>query len=127
MQHGLQDVLILIQGVHQDLPTSPPANQPVYIAPGPAGAAGGATGNGGTEPALSTPGTEADKLRQIYKSAGEAQNHVYGEGLPGAKPPDFTKLPATPGAATPPVAPAPGAGARKANQDAGAPAGGRDQ
>jgi hypothetical protein len=34
-------------------------------------------------------GTEADKLRAHYKAVGDAQNHKFGEGLPGSKPPDF--------------------------------------
>src|SRR5215467_13097699 len=35
LMHGLEDVLILVQGVHQDIPDTPPNNQPVYIAPPP--------------------------------------------------------------------------------------------
>ena len=36
LQHGLlEDVLILIQAVHQEVPDTPQANQPVYIAPAP--------------------------------------------------------------------------------------------
>lgn len=117
MQHGLDDVLIIVEGVHQEIPPVPPANQPVYIAPlppseqkepklsagdnGTAGAANGAPANG-SQPA----GTEADRLRAIYKSVGDAQNHTFGEGLPGSKPPDFTRLPGGNGA---PPAASPGA------------------
>ncbi len=33
VQHGLEDVLIILSGVHEEIPATPPANQPVYIAP----------------------------------------------------------------------------------------------
>jgi rod shape-determining protein MreC len=108
LQHGLDDVLIVVEGVHQEVPQVPVASQPVYIAPTlppeqkpPAAAAAPSTG------APPAPGTEADRLRNAYKAVGDAQNHVFGEGLPGSKPPDFTKLPggaagAAPGASNPP-------------------------
>jgi hypothetical protein len=37
-------------------------------------------------PALST---DADRLRQRYQRVGEMENHTFGQGLPGSKPPDF--------------------------------------
>ena len=36
MERGLEDVLILIEGVHQRIPDSPSGMQPIYIAPAPA-------------------------------------------------------------------------------------------
>jgi rod shape-determining protein MreC len=83
MHRGLEDVLILLEGVHQTIPTEQLAFQPVYIAPAPPNAAPGPA-----EPAAPG-GTEADKLRAHYKAVGDAQNHKFGEGLPGSKPPDF--------------------------------------
>ena len=96
-------------------------------------------------------GTDADKVRSFYKAVGEVENHTYGVGPPGTKPPDFNiKLPggasappakpagaatppgtarATPSANppnTPPTGKAPDA-ARRANQAAGAPPGRRLQ
>jgi rod shape-determining protein MreC len=108
LQHGLEEVLILTEGVHQAIPDAPPpANEPVYMTPpppAPAAAAGGLDdlNKGGAQ-------TDADRLRERYKQIGEAQGHVFGEGLPGSKPPDFNiKLPgATP--AAPPAAPKPAA------------------
>jgi rod shape-determining protein MreC len=92
MQRGLvEDVLILIEGVHQRIPDAPSGMQPIYIAAPP-------PGNDST-PAAAAPapvGTEADRLRSQYQALGEEQKHKYGENLPGAKPPDFTKL-ANPG------------------------------
>jgi rod shape-determining protein MreC len=95
LQRGLEDVLILIEGVHQAIPDQPVANQPVYIAP-PLPVADQAA-------AQPIAGTEADKLRAQYKAVGEAQKHTFGEGPPGTKPPDFTKL-GSPGS-PPPSAP----------------------
>jgi rod shape-determining protein MreC len=123
IQHGVEDVLIIMESVHQTIPDAPPANQPMYISPAPPAAV---VPEGQTAPAAGdattiSSGTEADKLRSIYKAAGDAQNHVFGTGLPGSKPPDFKNLPATPGGAPvksaapvkPPAAgaPAPAAGA----------------
>jgi rod shape-determining protein MreC len=94
MQRGLEDVLILIEGVHQRIPDVPPGMQPVYIAPPP-------PGDESKPAAAAVPaplGTEADRLRSQYQALGEEQKHTYGENPPGTKPVDFTKL-ANPGAA----------------------------
>jgi rod shape-determining protein MreC len=127
LQHGLEDVLIILEAVHQALPTTPPVNQPVYIAPAPpqqqnqpSQAAEGDAAAAGKQP---PPGTEADKLRAIYQSVGEAQNHTYGSGPPGTKPPDFTHLPSNSSQAAQ-SAPAP-TPANPAGGPASQPAGGR--
>ena len=106
LQHGLQDVLIITQGVHQDIPPTAVADQPVYIAPAPPDEAKPAT------PAAASatpPITEADKLRLEYQAAGEAQGHTFGAGAYSE--PSFsgihTTLPKTPAPA--PVAPKPAA------------------
>jgi hypothetical protein len=89
--------LIVVQGVHQAIPEVPPANAPVYLGTPPPAATGEQTSQP-TGPA----GTDADKLVQKYKQIGAAENHKFGEGGPGTKPPDFNlKIPA-PGAASPP-------------------------
>jgi rod shape-determining protein MreC len=121
LQRGLEDVLIVVAGAHQDIPDTPPVNQPVYIAPAPptpAAGSGVAPPDASVVP-LAPGGTEADKLRQQYKAAGEAQNHKFGDGEPGSKPPDFTKL----GQSAPPsAAPANGAPAVPAANPATGPA-----
>jgi rod shape-determining protein MreC len=100
LQHGsVEDVLIIVQATHQAIPDTPPVSQPVYIAPPPpAQPAAEQPGNASPQSANPAPatGTEADKLRSIYKSVGDSQNHNFGEGPPGSKPPDFTKLPSSP-------------------------------
>jgi len=93
LQHGLEDMLIILSGVHQEIPDTAPGNQPVYIAPAPPDASKtpGADASGAPAAASSTtaPATEADRLRAHYKALGDAQNHVFGENLPGQKPPNF--------------------------------------
>jgi rod shape-determining protein MreC len=92
LQRGLEDVLIVVEGAHQAIPDTPPVSQPVYIAPAPPGSPGAAAGQA-VEPTPGATGTEADRLRAIYKAAAEAQKHTFGEGGPGIKLPDFTRLP----------------------------------
>jgi len=95
MQRGLvEDVLILIEGVHQRIPDAPSGMQPIYIAAPPPGNESKPAGPWPAAPV----GTEADRLRSQYQALGEEQKHTYGENPPGAKPPDFTRL-ANPGAA----------------------------
>ena len=113
MGRGLEDVLIVVEGVHQEIPDTPPGNQPVYIAPpapspsAPAAgvtAEAGAAGTGAPEaaPATTHPltGTEADKMRAMYQNAADAAGIVLGGGPTGQvrteRPPDFTKLPVDP-------------------------------
>ena len=93
MARGLDDVLILVEGVHQAIPDTPPMNQSVFIgSPPPAGTVK-PPDNPGTSPPGAPAGTEADKLRTQYKDIGDAQGHKFGEGVPGSKPPDFNLRP----------------------------------
>jgi rod shape-determining protein MreC len=101
LQRGLEAVLIVLEGVHQAIPEVPPANAPVYMGAPPPPAPGEQQAAQPAGPA----GTDADKLLQKYKQIGVAENHTFGEGAPGTKPPDFNiKLP-PPGAAAPPTRP----------------------
>lgn len=111
LRHGPEEVLILLQGVHQEIPDAPVAsNEPIYMSPPPA-----AANTAGLQDELNKTGlaTDADRLRERYQQIGDAQGHKFGEGAPGSKPPDFNiKLPqggAAPAArpaAAPPSAPA---------------------
>ncbi|HLI84649.1 MAG TPA: rod shape-determining protein MreC, partial [Bryobacteraceae bacterium] len=103
IQRGLEDVLIVIEGVHQVIPNEPPSAQPVYIAPPPAPPELQAAAT-----PMPTAGTQADKLRAQYKAIGDAQNHKFGESGVGEKPVNFNLKPppAAPGATQRPPTPA---------------------
>jgi rod shape-determining protein MreC len=115
LQHGLEDVLIITQGVHQDIPPTPVADQPVYIAPSPPDESKPASPAAAGAAPASPPITEADKLRLEYQASGDAQGHKFGSGAYSE--PNFsgigTTLPqkpapaaAAPAAAPPPAVPA---------------------
>ena len=117
LQRGLEDVLIILLEActrrfrKRPQPTSRSISRRRH--PAPRRDAAGA-------PAATGPGTDADRLRTRYKAIGDAQNHVFGEGLPGSKPPDFNL--AAPG--LPPLPPSKGAppgGATGATTATGSP------
>jgi rod shape-determining protein MreC len=97
-----EEVLVIIDPVHQSIPDAPAADTPVFLAPDVNNPADDAPQTGGG--ALTT----ADRLRDDYKKIGDAQKHVFGVGNPGTLPPNFNlkvpgvNAPAQPSAATPP-------------------------
>jgi rod shape-determining protein MreC len=115
MQGGAEEVLIVLQAVHQEVPAGELAAPGYRILPLPPDATA-ETPQGAPQPGASA--TDADRLRAIYRQAGEEQKHVFGEGVPGSKPPDFSKIPsvhgvpptgAAPATVPPAVAPPPAA------------------
>ena len=94
LERGLEAVLIVLEGIHQAIPEVPPANAPIYLGAPPPQAPGEQQA---LQPAGPV-GTDADKLLQKYKQIGAAENHKFGEGGPGAKPPDFNIKVPPPGA-----------------------------
>jgi rod shape-determining protein MreC len=104
MAHGsLQDVLIVVEGVHQEIPDTPPVNQQVYLGSAPPPLAAGADtavpADGSAATAAPVPGTEADKARALYQKTADSQDIVLGGGATGQnikRPPDFTKIPVDP-------------------------------
>lgn len=81
LQNGLEEVLIIIEGVHAPIPDAPSPNQSVYLlAPPP---------DSVVTPAPSVPGpvSEADRVLDRYRKIGEIEKHVYGERGSGA--PDY--------------------------------------
>lgn len=94
-QGGVEEVLIVLQGIHQEIPDAQ-APTPGYALLPPPTTPAGQNANAGTDANLMT---DADRLRSIYKQVGVDQKHTYGEGPPGSKPPDFTKIPPIHGAA----------------------------
>ena len=90
LQSGsVEEVLVLLQGVHQQIPDGEIAAPGYKILPAPADSVAGAPQPTGQPTALAT---DADRLREQYKQVGVEQKHVFGEGIPGSKPPDFTKI-----------------------------------
>ena len=87
----LDEVLVVTEGMHQALPQRREAQQqPGVLLPAPT--------LSGEEPAtaevldsatLDVNITDADRIRRRYQRIGDAQGHVFGEGLPGSRPPDF--------------------------------------
>lgn len=108
---GLEEVLIILQGVHQPIPELKTAAQPVYLAPPLPDQAQAAPAGGSATPLA----TDADKLREHYKEVGDEQGHKFGENPPGSKPADFN-LPVRP-ADTPPSALKPKGGTPSASSE----------
>ena len=120
-QNGLEEVLVVVQGEHQSIPnpTETAASDNIYLMDPPPGSAP-------ATPAQSVLSTDADRLREKYKEVGNAQGHNFGEGGPGARPPNFNLTvqppkPAAPPAAGPAVQPNQGAPATQTNPTAVAP------
>jgi rod shape-determining protein MreC len=108
LQHGLEDVLVILEGDHKPIPDLPPANQSVHLQPLPPAegdpanplntAHNASTNNGGAE-------TDLDREVERTRRIGEDQKHVFGERGRGA--PDFNRVP-DPAATHPaPAAPPP--------------------
>ena len=119
-QGGIEEVLVVIDGVHQAIPDTLIAS-PGYklLQPPPDGTGQKAPAGDSSAAVLST---DADRLKEQYKATGQAQNHVFGEGAPGSKPPDFTKLGTAQATPPKPGAPATAAGGSNLTKPAGAPA-----
>jgi rod shape-determining protein MreC len=75
LQNGLEDVLIVIDGVHGTIPNTPPQDQPVHLLAPP----------GTDESSVDAPAqsgahlTELDRAAQSTRAIGEAQHHVFGD------------------------------------------------
>ena len=117
---SVEEILIVLQGVHQEVPGEEVASPAYNILPSPKETT--QTPEGAPKPGALA--TDADRLRAIYKEAGVEQKHTYGEGVPGSKPPDFTKIPSIhgvlPPGVLPPGAPVPNTGQPSAGQPSAA-------
>ncbi len=85
---GVEEVLVVLQGVHQAIPTTPPEIEDVnakMLPPPPPEA-------GKDAPAMAKAQTEADKVLHRYDALGKEQGHVYG-GV-GSPIPNFNAKPA---------------------------------
>jgi rod shape-determining protein MreC len=93
-QKGLDEVLIVVEGVHQQIPVyrREPEGDPKLLPPPPPETGAEAA------PRVSGPATDADRLKEKYRVVGEQQNHRFGEGMVS---PDFNKKPAPAAVAAP--------------------------
>jgi rod shape-determining protein MreC len=86
------EVLVVIEGIHQQIPTTPPQQQTAKSLPPPPETAAGDQ----QSPRLAT---EADKIKQRYEELGKQQNHQFG--AVGSNMPNFNHLPAPAGSEAP--------------------------
>jgi rod shape-determining protein MreC len=100
LESGAEEVLIVIQGVHQEIPEAAAPSPAVYIGPDPPPDNTQPVTQSGTPDSKQPLMTDADRLREKYRAIGEAQNHTFGEGTPGSTPPNFN-LPTKPPAPKP--------------------------
>jgi rod shape-determining protein MreC len=94
---GVEEVLVVLQGVHQPIPVGAVVEDAATKALPPPPAE---PGNDSKQPKMTQ--TEADKVVQKYQQIGKDQNHVYGGLASGL--PNFNAKPnasAAPGTATP--------------------------
>jgi rod shape-determining protein MreC len=89
-----EEVLVIVDPVHQAIPEASASEAPEFLAP---------DVSTSDAPEQSGPAlTAADKLRDQYMKIGDAQKHVFGEGNPGTLPPNFNlKVPGVNAPATP--------------------------
>ncbi|HTM11460.1 MAG TPA: rod shape-determining protein MreC [Bryobacteraceae bacterium] len=120
LQNGLEEVLIVTEGVHVPIPEAQPTSQTVHLQePPPAESSDASTIDGAPDqvpaqapaqpPTQSGPlTTDADRLVDQYRKIGQAEKHIYGQSAGGApnfninlnpRPADVVPLP--PGAQNP--------------------------
>ncbi len=91
-QNGFEEVLIVLEGVHQPIPDAPEASPNIRLMAAPPVEPGTTSlPVGSTSPkALNT---DADRLLDHYKKVGQAQKYTYGDTTPGVKSPNFNLNP----------------------------------
>jgi rod shape-determining protein MreC len=90
-QRGLDEVLVIVEGVHQRIPEDPTAavSGPVKMLPPPPDS----VQNAESASAAKSLVTDADRLKERYREIGEGQSHKFGEGMTA---PNFNKTPVVP-------------------------------
>jgi len=68
---GAEEVLVVLEGVHQQIPDVPASTGSTRMLPPPAN-------DGGEDQQTVRMQTEADKIKQKYQDLGQQENHVYG-------------------------------------------------
>jgi rod shape-determining protein MreC len=110
---GAEEVLVVLQGVHQNIPTTPPPVQQTTtkmldLPP-----------EATTSAPVVKPQTEADRIVERYQSLGKEQNHVYG-GY-GSSIPNFNVKASGEAQGKPNTTQPSGEGAAKSNSNPGVP------
>jgi rod shape-determining protein MreC len=85
IQGGMDEVLVVTEGMHQPVPEQVIAAAPTKILPRP----DDQTNTGKSQTSTAPLSTEADEIRQKYKQVEEQQKLQFGTGL---TPPDFSKM-----------------------------------
>lgn len=89
-QHGIDEVLVVTEGAHQQIPEDTAAvSGPIKMLPAPSGELANAPAATGA----SSLATDADRMREKYRGIGSSQGHKFGEGMTS---PNFNKTPAPP-------------------------------
>ncbi|HEY1759597.1 MAG TPA: rod shape-determining protein MreC [Bryobacteraceae bacterium] len=99
LQNGLEDVLVIVNGVHGAIPDTPPVDQPVHLLapPGPDESSADAPAQSGAHQ------TDLDRVVQEKRAAAASQGQVYGEKNTPA--PDSNLPPKNPDPSHPPPHP----------------------
>ena len=114
---GVEEVLVVLQGIHQPIPAATaPVETATAMLPAPP-----VDGKAASTPAIK-PETEADKVRDKYEAIGKDQGHIYG-GV-GSNLPNFNakQASASQGAPTAPTPAAPAATAGEPSRPVAPPA-----
>lgn len=95
-ENGLEEVLIVLEGVHQEIPPPPSLAERINLIPAPPGA----TKDGGSSIPAGTPSTgqlttDADRVAEKYRAI-EQQRGGTKFGAFGSQPPSFATIPAAP-------------------------------
>ena len=82
-KNGLEEVLVIVDGVHAPIPNAPVTSQTVHLLAPPPQQAGDE--DSVLHPVQTGPvSTDADRVKEIYRRIGEQEKHVYGERGAGA-------------------------------------------
>ncbi|MCC7175869.1 MAG: rod shape-determining protein MreC [Bryobacterales bacterium] len=102
LSRGLEEVLIVVQGVHQAVPAAEASAPPAPLLPPPPPADEGSPEATEQARPLGAPVTDADRLLDRYRRTAEEQKRPYGDNVPPKETPAAVKpAPAPPAPAKP--------------------------
>src|SRR5579863_560486 len=104
LQNGLEEVLIVTEGVHVEIPDAQPTSQPVHLQEPPPAESSDSSAPGAAPPQVPADAptqaspqatqqappqsgpltTDADRLVDQYRKIGQAEKHAYGQSAGGA-------------------------------------------